>query len=133
MSAQQEEPHPPAESVEETVLARRRGGWLLIPDGSGPIALVSDIVVLGRRPVPDPGRPGAQVIALADPTRTVSKTHARLERRGDAWFITDLSSTNGTLLPGLLGADVELPAGEEAEVADRFLLGDATLRLQRRG
>ena len=73
----------------------------------------------------------AQLVAIADPTRTVSKTHARLERRGETWHIVDLGSTNGVLLPSLLGTDIEVEAGTDAEVAERFLLGDAALRLQR--
>ena len=89
-------------------------------------------VDVGRRPAADPSFPGAQLVAVTDPTRTVSKTHARLERRGDAWHITDLGSTNGVLLPSLLGTDIEVEPGTDAEVSERFLLGDAALRLQHR-
>ncbi|MFI8632571.1 DUF5684 domain-containing protein [Microbacterium sp. NPDC077663] len=120
------------EDLERTVVVRRgHARWeLVLPDGTT-TALSSDVVILGRNPLADPARPSAQLIAIADPTRTVSKTHARLERRGEAWRIIDLRSTNGILLPNALGADVEVDAGGEAEVADRFLLGDAALRLQR--
>jgi hypothetical protein len=120
------------EDLERTVVVRRgHTRWeLVLPDGSS-AALSSDVVILGRNPVADRSRPGAQLLAIVDPTRTVSKTHARLERRGETWRITDLGSTNGILLPNALGADVEVDAGGEAEVVERFLLGDAALRLQR--
>ncbi|MEW1835791.1 DUF5684 domain-containing protein [Microbacterium sp. NPDC079995] len=120
------------EDLERTVVVRRgHARWeLVLPDGSS-ASLSSDVVILGRNPVADRARPGAQLLAIADPTRTVSKTHARLERRGETWRITDLGSTNGILLPNALGADVEVEQGGEAEVAERFLLGDAALRLQR--
>ncbi|MFJ6677596.1 DUF5684 domain-containing protein [Microbacterium sp. NPDC091382] len=120
------------EALERTVVVQRgRTRWeLVLPDAST-VPLASDVVVLGRNPVPDASHPRAQVIAVVDATRTVSKTHARLERRGDTWRITDLGSTNGILLPSPLGADVELKPGEEVEVTGRFLLGDAALRLNR--
>ncbi|WP_051090680.1 DUF5684 domain-containing protein [Microbacterium sp. 11MF] len=122
---------PMDDELERTVVVRRgHARWeLVLPDGAT-VPLSGDVVVLGRNPVADPAHPRAQLVAIADPTRTVSKTHARLERRGDTWRIVDLGSTNGILLPNL-GADVEVEPGVDAEVADRFLLGDASIRLQR--
>lgn len=120
------------EVEDETVMVRRkRSVWELVPPSGAPIPLEADVVILGRHPATDPRHPRAQLVTIIDPTRTVSKTHARLERRGDTWHITDLQSTNGVLLPSLLGSDIELEPGSEVEVADRFLLGDAALRLQR--
>ncbi|MFS0868246.1 DUF5684 domain-containing protein [Microbacterium sp. 179-B 1A2 NHS] len=130
------EPAAPLDDLEDdldqTVMVRRkRGLWELVPPSGAPIPLHADTVILGRHPAPDPAHPRAQLVTVVDPTRTVSKTHARLERRGDVWHIVDLGSTNGVLLPSLLGTDIELEAGTDAEVAERFLLGDAALRLQR--
>jgi hypothetical protein len=120
------------EVEDQTVMVRhRRAIWELVPPSGAPIPLEADVVILGRHPTTDPRHPRAQLVTIIDPTRTVSKTHARLERRGDGWHITDLDSTNGVLLPSLLGTDIELESGMEVEVADRFLLGDAALRLQR--
>lgn len=118
--------------LERTVVVRRgHPRWeLALPDAST-VTLSADVVVLGRNPVSDPSHPRAQLVAVVDATRTVSKTHARLERRGDTWRITDLGSTNGILIPSPLGADVELQPGEDVEVTGRFLLGDAALRLHR--
>ncbi len=81
---------------------------------------------------PDATRPDAQLVAIADETRTVSKTHARLELRGDTWYVTDLESTNGVLFATLMGTEVEAPPGEEIEAGERFFLGDAEVRLTRR-
>jgi hypothetical protein len=63
----------------------------------------------GRLPplhLPGPGRPVLVVgrgpscdLVLADPT--VSRRHALLRRFGDAWFVEDLGSTNGTRVNGL--------------------------------
>lgn len=120
------------DELDRTVMVRRgHARWELVLPAGATVPLTADVVIVGRNPVADPSRPRAQLVAVADATRTVSKTHARLERRGESWLITDLGSTNGVLLPSLLGTDIEVDAGAEAEVSDRFLLGDAAIRLQR--
>jgi hypothetical protein len=117
--------------VEDTVIAsRRRPKWaLMLPDGS-PLDLSGDTAVLGRRPVPVHSAPGAQLVVVADDTRTVSKTHAVLRRRADVWMIADLGSTNGVIV--LEGdAEIEVAPGTEHEIDETFLLGDAVIRIVR--
>ena len=121
-----------ADALDRTVVTRRkRIPWMLVPPGGAPVALTSNVVILGRRPVPDAAHPDAQLVAISDETRTVSKTHARLQLRGDTWFVTDLDSTNGVLFATLMGTEVEAPRGEEIEAGARFFLGDAEVRLAR--
>ncbi|WP_109210494.1 DUF5684 domain-containing protein [Microbacterium sp. KCTC 39802] len=116
--------------LEETIIARRkRTDWTLLPPTGDPVALSAEVVILGRRPAGDPDFPGAQLVSIPD--GTVSKTHARLELRDDRWYVTDLDSTNGVLFATVMGTEVEAPPGEEVEAGDRFLLGDAEVRLQR--
>jgi hypothetical protein len=120
------------EAMDRTIVARRRRvPWKLIPPGGAPVDISSEVVILGRRPAPDPTRPGAQLIAISDETRTVSKTHARLELRGETWFVTDLDSTNGVLFATLMGTEIEAQPGQELEAGERFFLGDAEVRLKR--
>ena len=120
------------ELIEDTVIASRRSPrWMLhLPDGTS-VDLNADSVVLGRRPERVAAAPGAQLIAVVDETRTVSKTHALLRRRADAWLISDLASTNGVVV-FQASEEIEVAAGGDAEVVDRFLLGDAELRIARR-
>ena len=116
--------------LEETIIARRkRTDWTLVPPVGEPVALSSEVVIVGRRPAGDPDFPGAQLVSIQD--GTVSKTHARLELRDDRWYVTDLDSTNGVLFATVMGTEVEAPPGEEVEAGDRFLLGDAEVRLRR--
>jgi pSer/pThr/pTyr-binding forkhead associated (FHA) protein len=50
------------------------------------VELKSELLSVGRRPDND----------LVLPSGAVSKAHARIERHGDQFFVTDLGSTNGT-------------------------------------
>ncbi|NNH04360.1 FHA domain-containing protein, partial [Microbacterium ulmi] len=134
VSALHPRPHVPDDEdiFDETVVTRRkRTPWTLVPPSGRSIPITSDVVILGRRPGADPAFPDAQLVAIDDDTRTVSKTHARLELRDDAWTIVDLDSTNGVLLTDAAGAEVEAAPGVGSRVGERFLLGDAELRLER--
>ena len=130
VSAIQSVPRTSQDAIDETIITqRRRTRWSIIPPSGSEVPLRAEVVILGRRPVADAAFPGAQLVAIQD--GTVSKTHARLELRDDAWYITDLDSTNGVLFATLMGTEVEAPPGVEVEAGDRFLLGDAEVRLVR--
>ncbi|MBW9095318.1 FHA domain-containing protein [Microbacterium jejuense] len=134
VSAQHGRPEVPGEDdqdvFDETVIARRkRTEWTLLPPTGDPVALTSDVVILGRRPSADAAFPSAQLVPIQD--GTVSKTHARLQLRDDRWYVVDLDSTNGVLFATVMGTEVEATPGVEVEAGDRFLLGDAEIRLQR--
>lgn len=120
-----------ADDVDQTVMVRRKKvTWQLIPASGEPIALSAEVVILGRRPSADGAFPRAQLVPVPDQARTVSKTHARLELRGERWLITDLGSTNGVLLHTLMGEEIEIEPGTELDAGERFYLGDEEFRLQ---
>ncbi|WP_345801519.1 DUF5684 domain-containing protein [Microbacterium sp. AZCO] len=133
VSALHTQPHiPEEEELEATIVARRkRTAWTLTSPSGARVPLTAETVILGRRPSIDPEFPGAQLVSLDDDTRTVSKTHARLELRDDRWYITDLASTNGVLFTTLMGTEVAATPGEATEAGERFLLGDAEVSLSR--
>lgn len=119
------------DDIDETVMVRRKKvTWQLIPASGPAIALTSEVVLLGRRPSPDASFPRAQLVAVPDEARTVSKTHARLELRGERWLVTDLGSTNGVLLRTLMGEEIEIEPGTEIDAGERFFLGDEEFHLQ---
>ncbi|KQM83187.1 FHA domain-containing protein [Agromyces sp. Leaf222] len=90
-------------------------------------------VVVGRNPTIGADQVGATPIALIDPTRTVSKTHALIEVRGGQVVITDLHSTNGVAVQAGGGELTVLDPGApaELEVGATLRLGDLALTLRR--
>lgn len=135
VSAQHTVPEiPDSEAAfDETILAvRKRPTWMLFPPLGAPVAVTSDVLIIGRRPGADTDFPDAQLVPVSDETRTMSKTHARLERQGDTWTIVDLYSTNGVVLVGDEGAERDAVPGLPERLPERFLLGDAELRLSKK-
>ena len=78
-------------------------------------------MVLGRRPAAT--APGTQTLAVPDSTRTLSKSHARLDLVDGEWSITDLGSTNGVLIVGADGEEALIEPGDAVPVPGRFILG----------
>lgn len=118
------------DSDDRTVVVSRRVRWgVELPDGEV-LELEGDDIVIGRKPEP---AGGATVLQIADPTRTMSKTHARLRRDGDDWTVEDLQSTNGVALIDERGETVALEPGREYEVIDQLVIGTLEVRLRRIG
>lgn len=114
-----------ADIDDETVLTPARAAdWALEVPGGGSVVLTAAVVVLGRNPQAPAGITGAQLVAVDDVTRTVSKTHALLRRTPEGWSIVDLDSTNGVFLSS--DREIEGPT----PVTGAFFLGDAELALR---
>lgn len=71
---------------------------------------------LGRRP--DPIDADDQLVAVADQDGSVSKTHLRLEYRGDSVWVTDLGSTNGSEIVDDTGVGSALAAGARVRLEE---------------
>lgn len=72
------------------------------------------------------GRTKKNLLALAD--ASVSGEHAEIVRRGDAWFVRDLMSSNGTFVEGEKVKERELKSGQTVRfglVDARFCIGKA--------
>ncbi|GAA1642131.1 FHA domain-containing protein [Georgenia ruanii] len=119
-------PHtPPGARAAEPLLE------LVLPTGAR--VPVTGPVRLGR--APEPGRvPGAEVprlVAVPNPERGVSTTHAEVRPAGDYVVVTDLGSTNGTVLhlPGRPprrlrpGTGVPVPPGGVVELGAEVSIG----------
>lgn len=116
--------------VDETRIAQRAlvQRWKLAIEEHGDVHLSHTDVVIGRKPSPRPEYPDAQPVTIPDPTKTVSKTHARLYLRGEDWVIVDLESTNGVYVETPRG-EVQVVSGSEIILQAGFALGDLRLRV----
>jgi len=75
----------------------------LVPASGSPIEVTRDQVVVGRDPAGD----------VVLPDGSVSRRHARIERRGTSWAVVDQGSANGTFLDSRRVAEEVLHHGQE--------------------
>lgn len=109
-----------------------RTAWRLRADGGEPVA-VAGRVVLGRDPRATDATAGADTIAVDDPARSLSKTHALLEVVDDRLLATDLDSTNGVRVWPEGEEAIELEPGRATSVPEGavLLLGDVAFLVER--
>ena len=88
--------------------------------------------LIGRNPSPRPGEATARLIAVRDPSQTLSKTHAALGVDDDGLWVEDRGSSNGTVISTPDGASVEVSANR-VSVADGATLyfGDRAFEVSR--
>lgn len=123
------------ERMEATVVhvasPRAQATWVLEFETGEVIPLPSDDIVVGRHPEP---QGDATPVALPDPTRMLSRTHARLRRDAsrDIWTITDLGSSNGvaTVSSDTGAIDYATP-GVDVPATEYLLIGTLRSRLHR--
>ena len=101
-SAQTATPSLPSASSAAPALSVR-----LVPLLGGNPIVIHEPTVVGRDPDNISAYPGAERVALDDPTRSVSKTHAAIFPLLDGVWVTDLHSTNGTRVEYRDGRNVE--------------------------
>ena len=119
-------PATPSVAVADAPGPRRRGRMsaLGLRLDTGETIPVTEPILLGRDPDAS-AHLGARAIALADTTRTLSKTHALVQPVAGGLEIIDRRSTNGCgVIRG--GIETELASGGSATVAegDAIRLGD---------
>ena len=90
---------------------------VIVADGAKPKTVAMSLsMVIGRTPECE--------IPLDD--TYVSQQHARIFGKGDAWYVEDLGSTNGTSVN-----DQRLAAPAMVQAGDRIRVGTTTLELRR--
>ena len=97
---------------------------------SGERLTLDTALVLGRDPSAPADAP-AEVYRWADMSRTLSKSHVRLEWDGRQVWVTDLGSTNGTFVRGAGASTPLLPHQRTPVPTDVVLeIGDRTLTVR---
>jgi hypothetical protein len=102
--------------------------WVLAAS-TGERVIVAGSGLVGRKPVAAEGETFDQLIALADPGRSVSKTHLEFGVEGGELWVLDRYSSNGTAIVGGDGQRRECEPGRRYRVArgSRIELGDQYL------
>jgi len=75
----------------------------LVPASGSPVEVKGDSALVGREP-------GCDVVVSDG---SVSRKHARLERRGSGWAVVDQGSANGTFLDSQRVAEAAIQSGQE--------------------
>ena len=126
-------PQPsPATSAPASVPAFAQAAPLAIIVDDGQRIEVNAPIVLGRAPEQTPS--DARAVAIADSTRSLSRTHLRVAPAdGDAMWVEDTFSANGTRLQAPDGTTQPLPRGERVKVSlgTVLLLGERKLSVSR--
>lgn len=122
----------PATSAPASVPAFAQAVPLAIIVDDGQRIEVNAPIVLGRAPEQTPS--DARAVAIADSTRSLSRTHLRVAPAdGDAMWVEDTFSANGTRLQAPDGTTQPLPRGERVKVplGTVLLLGERKLSVSR--
>lgn len=120
-----------SEDFDETRIAVRSSvrRWSISIDGHDDVVFAGTDILIGRKPSTRREVPGAALVTIPDPTRTVSKTHARMILRGEQWVIIDLESTNGVYVETPRG-EHQVVSGTEIPVTRAFSLGDLRVSIK---
>jgi uncharacterized RDD family membrane protein YckC len=106
--------------------------WSILLDDGRRIAL-DGLVLLGRNPQPKAGEEDAQLIKIADETRTVSKSHLAVGVDAGGVYVVDRGSTNGSTVSTTNGMSARCKAGEMVRVGEGAIvsIGDHWLEITR--
>lgn len=121
----------PEQADDATVLSSRRTRSKLVWQlhfESGRTLRLDTAIVVGRRPKV-PTDTDAEAVQLDSPTREVSGTHAQITPETDAVVLTDLASTNGTVVTEAGGKPVLVRGSARMELreGDRVDFGDGNI------
>jgi uncharacterized RDD family membrane protein YckC len=123
----------PSIAVPESARSEGQTGWFVVLDDGREID-VAGLVLLGRNPHAQPGEEDAQLIKIADETRTVSKSHLAIATDSDGAFVVDRGSTNGSTVTTSGGLSTKCRMGERVRVSEGSIvsIGDHWLEIRRR-
>ena len=88
--------------------------------------------VVGRQPEAKPGQNAVHVLPIDDPAKSVSKTHLEFGLDGQAFWVRDRGSTNGSRLEDPSGTTTELAPGQQvfAQVGSTIRYGGRSFQVR---
>jgi hypothetical protein len=110
-------------------LLQQQPGTVVFTLDNGQDVVVAEFGLLGRNPSAEVGDPYAQLVAVPDGTRTVSKTHLAFGSAAGQTWVTDRHSTNGTWVIAVDGHRTVCEPGVRTpvRVGQTVQFGDRTL------
>lgn len=126
-------PTPPSAdggTAERTAPRPAAASWRLVFDDGRRVDVIGT-VLFGRDPGPLLQHPGAQPVALADPSMQLSKTNTAVGVDGDALWVEDCSSTNGTTLRAADGSETDIVGRQVVQGGARVVLGGHSFVVER--
>jgi hypothetical protein len=120
----------PLQSMDERPLDE---GWVAVLDDGREMG-ITGLLLLGRNPQARPGEEDAELVKVADESRTVSKTHLSLSVDANGLYVMDRGSTNGSTLTDVVGVSKPCLAGAVVPLSEGGIVsfGDHWLRIERR-
>ena len=111
--------------------SRTRPWTITLPDGT--LETVSASIILGRAATEVDDWPGARLISIDDPTRSISKNHAVFAEKFGMFVVEDLGSTNGIIIVRPDGVEQMVPPFGRADIPEGATveLGAVVLRVGR--
>ncbi|MDN6429869.1 MAG: hypothetical protein L0J79_08640, partial [Propionibacterium sp.] len=105
--------------------------WLVLD--SGEREQVDSVLVLGR--APGTAAAGERAVTVADPTRSLSRTHLRIGPDGDGVWVEDAFSANGTSARTAVGEEIVLERGvrRHLDAGAVLVLGERSITVVREG
>ena len=121
------------DDLDRTILAPRKTPAFTLTGPDGVVHQIRVATVIGRSPARPLHRPGIELLPLPDVTKSLSKSHAVVEPEGDTLTIEDLGSTNGVVILGDDGSEIDVPTGRRTPLATGTVLalGDYILTIGR--
>lgn len=130
-------PHVPSHADDDVERTQLRAGTaratavLRIRIDDGQDVQLAATALIGRNPAAQPGETADQLLAIADPGRSISKTHLQLRVADGGVWVTDRNSTNGSAVTTPDGIQTRLHPGHALFVrpGSTVHFGDRTFHL----
>lgn len=108
-------------------------GLVRLSFATGQHAIVTGNGLIGRQPLPDPNETFRHILAIPDPSRSLSKTHLEFGFDEGGLWVRDRWSANGSVLVAPTQAPLPLEAGRRyrAKLGSRILLSSVEMAVER--